>query len=79
MVTWSQLHSSLLFYLLITASLASGSSSTLRAADLNLISALPGGIFSTLCLTNDLKPGTLPCVWRYRVSAGTGWASVSVL
>ena len=39
--------------------------------------------FSTLSHTSDLKIGTpvasLPGAWRYKVSAGTGQPSVSVL
>ena len=39
--------------------------------------------FSRLSHASDLKIGTpvatLPGAWRYRVSAGTGWLSVSIL
>ena len=39
--------------------------------------------FSRSSNTSDLKIGTpvaiLPGAWRYRVSAGTGWAGVSIL
>ena len=39
--------------------------------------------FSGSSHTGDLKIGTpvatLPGAWRYRVSAGTGWLSVSIL
>ena len=42
-----------------------------------------GGIFSGLSHTSDSKIGTpvptLPGVWRYRVSAGTGPPGVSIL
>ena len=41
------------------------------------------GIFPGSSHTSDLKTGTpvatLPGAWRYRVSAGTGWPSVSIL
>ena len=41
------------------------------------------GIFSGSSHTSDLKIGTpvatLPDAWCYRVSAGTGWPSVSIL
>ena len=41
------------------------------------------GIFSGSSHTSDLKIGTpvatLPGAWCYRVSAGTGWPSVSIL
>ena len=40
-------------------------------------------IFSGLSHTSDLKIGTpvatLPGAWRYSVSTGTGWPSVSIL
>ena len=40
-------------------------------------------IFQGSSHTNDFKIGTpvatLPGTWRYRVSAGTGWHSVSIL
>ena len=40
-------------------------------------------IFPGLSQTSDLKIGTsvatLPGAWRYRVSAGSGWPSVSIL
>ena len=56
--------------------------SALRAEDPGFKSRLrrgnfPGRVYS------DLKTGTLvailPGVWRYRVSAGTGWPGVSIL
>ena len=41
------------------------------------------GIFSGSSHTSDLTIGTpvvtLPGAWRYRISAGTGWPSVSIL
>ena len=41
------------------------------------------GIFPRSSRTSDLEIGTpvatLPGSWRYRVSAGTGWSSVSIL
>ena len=41
------------------------------------------GDFSGSSHTSDLKIGApvgiLPCAWRYRVSAGTGWPGVSIL
>ena len=41
------------------------------------------GIFSGSSYTSDLKIGTpvatLPGAWRYRVRAGSGWPSVSIL
>ena len=41
------------------------------------------GIFPGSSHTNDLKVGTpvaaLPGAWCYRVSAGTGWPSASIL
>ena len=41
------------------------------------------GIFSGSSHASDLEIGTpvatLLCAWRYRVSAGTGWPSVSIL
>ena len=41
------------------------------------------GIFPGSSHTSDLQIGTpvatLPGAWRYRVSAGTGWPSVSIL
>ena len=46
-------------------------------------SHLRRGDISGLSHTSDLKTGTpvatLPGAWRYRVSAGTGWPSASML
>ena len=55
---------------------------TSRAADPGFDSCLRWD-FSGLSHTSDFKIGTpvatLPGAWRYRVSAGTGWPSVSIL
>ena len=56
--------------------------STLQEADLMFESHLRQDI-SRLSHTSDLNNGTpvttLPGAWHYRVSAGTGWPSVSIL
>ena len=57
--------------------------SSSRAEDSGLDSRLCRGDFSWSSLTSDLKIGapvvTLPGVWHYRVSAGTGWPLVGIL
>ena len=57
-------------------------SSASRAGDLEFESRLRQD-FSGSSHTSDLKIGipvaTLPGTWRYRVSIGTGWPSVSIL
>ena len=54
-----------------------------RAEDLGVDSHLRSGGFSRLSHASDFKIGTpvatLPGVWRYRISAGTGWPGVSIL
>ena len=53
------------------------------AADPGFDSHLRRGDFSGSSHTSDLKNvtpvATLPDVWRYRVSAGTGWPGVRIL
>ena len=53
-----------------------------KAADPQFNYKLRHGDFSQLSHTSDLKIGsptaTLPDAWCYRVSAGTGWPSVSM-
>ena len=57
--------------------------STSGAENQEFDSRLHCGDFSSLSHSSDLKIGTpvatLPGVWRYRVNAGTGWPSVSIL
>ena len=57
--------------------------STSRAADSMFDSCFLHGDISGLSHTSDLKTGTpmatLPGVWHYRVSAGTGQLGVSIL
>ena len=47
------------------------------------VCAACAGIFPESSHTSDLKivtpVATLPGVWRYRVSAGTGWPDVSIV
>ena len=57
--------------------------SALRAEDLGFYSHLSQGNSSGTSHTSDLKIGTLvadlPSAWHCRVTAGTGWPSVSIL
>ena len=56
--------------------------SALRAVDPGFHSCLLQDFFwssDTSDLKTDTPVATLPGAWRYRVSAGTGWPSVSIL
>ena len=71
------------FPLNITASLAEWLRHPLQEWKIPGSNPACAGIVSGSSHTSDLKIGTpvatLPCAWRYRVSAGTGWPSVSIL
>ena len=68
---------------LSTASLAQWLRRPSRDRKIPDSNAACAGIFSGSSHTSDLKIDTpvaaMPGAWRYRVSAGTGWPSVSIL
>ena len=71
------------FPLNLTASLAEWLRNPLQEWKIPDSNPACAGIVSGSSHTSDFKIGTpvatLPCAWRYRVSAGTGWPSVSIL